>query len=222
MPLFGRKEGRKEIDPRAAGAEARRHWTELSAQADPVASDRGAHLREGITAAQIAHHGDPEVATVLAAFYLLAASLPCSRTTLSDPIVRFAGLAAVAVGRHPRPSEELAAWFRRVRGRCRGSVFVPRDVEYAFSGMYQAMDQIALDPKNVGRVGELLDHAMRDARDWAASQLVDADPAFASANAAARRERAAKLADKVARFDWAKEDLAAVQAIAGEMGTGAR
>ena len=44
--------------------------------------------------------------------YLVAASLPCSRTTPSDPIIRFAGLAAVVLGRAGAVDADLNEWFR--------------------------------------------------------------------------------------------------------------
>ena len=214
MPIFGRSGGdAKRVDPAHALEQAVEHWHAMSGSPDPVLSDGGGHLADAIRLAQIAAAAGQDGATrMLGSAYLVAASLPCSRTTPSDPIIRFAGLAAVALGRAGPIDPDVNEWFRRARNRFRGSVFVPRDVEYAFSGMYEVLEKTALEPGKYDTVRKLLADAIRDARLWAAHKIVDADPAFEGKEARARAAQAEKILPQLTALAWDEQDLASMRA----------
>lgn len=143
------------------------HWRTLAQASDPLATDEGRALLEAIRHAQnAASAGDREAMKLLAACYLVAASTPSSAATPLDGVMRFAGYAATAINRLGAAEEQsaLLVWFRRTRGRMRGSIFVPRDVEAAFAGAKDVLAPAALDPTNHERIRKSLEALIAEAR----------------------------------------------------------
>lgn len=214
MPLFGAKRP-QQIAHDDALVHGIAIWRDMAGLTDPVAADRAHRLGTAMRLGQIAFEraGGAELLT---ASHLVAASLPCSSSAPSDPVVRFAGLAAVVIGQSGGEmglTPPIADWFRRIRGRLRGSVFVPRDVEYAFAGHYEALQRSALDPAYFANTRKLLDSAVNDSLMWAAMRIVETDPTFRNANADVRQRQASKLLPTIASLPWRQEDLASLREV---------
>jgi hypothetical protein len=133
---------------------ALQHWRDLASRA--IVS--GADLESAIAAAQ---HELPSTTAyaVLAGAFLLAAEQAGLGTVPTDEACRFAGLAAAVVkraaaaGELPAPLNER---FQIIRGRLRGSVYVPRDVEDAFAGRSERLEGLATDPRGLATIRTLL------------------------------------------------------------------
>jgi hypothetical protein len=100
---------------------------------------------------------------VLAALYLLGASLEGPVSVPSNATFRFGGLAAAIIGdlgllRDTEASpltEAITAFYLRLRGRLGGSMYAPRDVQEAFAGASVALLAIATDPAKFDVVARL-------------------------------------------------------------------
>lgn len=132
-----------------------------------AASGRGpilASLTRAIETAQRARLADARDASVILAAAHLAAGAACHVDGVpAESEIRSIGHAAVAlaqstIGEDQRsPAEEVArAQFSVARGSVRGSIYVPRDVEYAFAGDVRGLAPLALDPVRAPRLRQLL------------------------------------------------------------------
>jgi len=156
MPLFGRKS----IKVRA-GRSAFDCWRSFSAAAKPSLPD----LEDVIASAQ--RELPSRVGySVLASAYLVGAELAGIATVPTDEACRFAGLAAVVVKRGTSDVElpiVITRRYQTVRGKLRGSVFVPRDVEEAFAGRIERLEANALDARAFESVRTLARRVRRPA-----------------------------------------------------------
>jgi hypothetical protein len=157
---------------------------------------------------------------ILAAGFLVAARASHAGTIPSDVEARCVGFATAALARSARargdePPSALEAVvqerFKILRGRIRGSVFVPRDVEYAFAGSIQGLEPMALSPDKAPALRKLLDEGVTKV-------LVDRGVAARAGS----RENTVKLAaalQKAARanelaVEWDTEDVEFMRAVA--------
>jgi hypothetical protein len=171
-----------------------------------------------ISDAQLAAPAESTAYALLAAAHLVAARASLTGTMPTEVEARFIGFAAVALTRATRargeeavsPLEDAAQErFRVLRGRIRGSVFVPRDVEYAFAGQIEGLEPMALSADRVGALRKLLEEGVTKAL---VQRAVTALPAGED------RLKAASQLEKAARANqlpvaWEDEDVAFMRAV---------
>jgi hypothetical protein len=154
MPLFGGESYRKHKS-------AAQHWRDLSALTSPAV----AGVEATISAAQ-KELPSRDAYWVLAAAYLVAAQLAGLDAVPSDEACRFAGLSAAVLKRASVEVEmlpEISQRYQVVRGRLRGSVYIPRDVEEAFAGHTERLEGLALEPSGFETVRRLFRQIRRPA-----------------------------------------------------------
>ncbi len=143
-------------------------------------------LAQAIEAAQRARlAGEPAAALILAAAHLAAAAAGHTESIPAEMEIRSIGHAAAALAGasssagEPGAIEEIVrARFAIARGRVRGSIYVPRDVEYAFSGDVRALEPMALDPARAPQLRKLLAAGVEAALAKRPGGWTDADREF--------------------------------------------
>lgn len=183
------------------------------------------HLCRVLSSAQlVACEGESVGYLFLGAGHLAAAAMTHVDSMPSEVEARCVGHAAVAIARlhqlRGSPSDEMSRNQRLVedrfkfwRGRIRGSIMVPRDVEYAFEGRVEGLEAMALSPDRFQRLQDLL-------REGAAAALVDrtvtdlrqSEPA---SDISELRAAAVRLVRQgTSPFTWDPQDRSFIQAFA--------
>jgi hypothetical protein len=148
-------------------------WGAISTAAKDKPSAVLAHLIAAIREAQLAAHGSIPVAlSLLGAAHLLAADATHAPTVLSEAEARCIGHAAVTVklaaeSRGDGVASPLEALVERrfvvARARIRGSILVPRDVEYALGGNIDGLRPMALAPERLPALRRLIEDGVNAA-----------------------------------------------------------
>jgi hypothetical protein len=125
---------------------------------------------------------------LIAGTHLVVAAATRSGQIPSESHVRSVGHAAAALKLAGRPAEQEATELERVveerftiaRARIRGSIYVPRDVEYAFAGQIEGVRALATDSGRSAALERLVREGIPRDFTWSADDVAFLDALIAA------------------------------------------